>query len=281
MPRPERALDVTAGPLPRFAADLRELRRAAGGMPYRQMARVANYSATVLSDAAAGRRLPTLAVTLAYVAACGGDEEEWRARWHDLAREIAPDNGSAREAAREVGTGDGSAARPEETGSGRPAARPWLVTLLVAAVVVLFAAAAVLTVLILRAPDVVVAPGGAMPEHMVPFNEVTEAEFAHDDPPPALPCSKLDQAVACLDLERGLVWVRDLPPGDGHHAAGYWTTTDGAVHGECHNYLTSDVAWATCRLPELPGAGRIRLRAAISEKEMVLTWGPYRDVPTG
>jgi hypothetical protein len=40
----------------------------------------------VLSDAARGERLPTLAVTRSYVAACGGDPDEWQARWY-LCRE--------------------------------------------------------------------------------------------------------------------------------------------------------------------------------------------------
>jgi WD40 repeat protein len=40
-----------------------------------------------LSDAAGGKRLPTLAVTLAYVRACDGDIDEWRRRWHEVARE--------------------------------------------------------------------------------------------------------------------------------------------------------------------------------------------------
>jgi Helix-turn-helix domain len=269
MPRPERALDVTAGPLPRFAADLRELRRAAGGMPYRQMARTANYSATVLSDAAAGRRLPTLAVTLAYVAACGGDEDEWQARWHTLAGETAPGTDDS-------STGDDTS--PTTTLGPRPRAVTWLA----AAVVVLLAATTVLAVLLLREPPAVpVAPGGAMPEHMVPLNaEVTEAEAAPGEPPPRLPCSRLPQATACLDLAQGLVWVRDVPPGDGHHAAGYWTTTDGAAHGECHNYLSSEATWATCPLTDLPGGERIGLRTANVEKEFVLTWGPYHVVPT-
>jgi hypothetical protein len=62
------------------------------------MARGALYSASVLSSAANGRRLPTLSVTLAYVGACGGDPDEWRHRW--------------------------SAARQAETGPARSIVRP-------------------------------------------------------------------------------------------------------------------------------------------------------------
>ncbi|MFF4506583.1 protein kinase [Streptomyces sp. NPDC001401] len=67
-----------------FAQGLRELRAAAGSPPYRELARLAQYSHSALSDAAAGHRLPTLDVTLALVAACGGDVDVWRARWQEL-----------------------------------------------------------------------------------------------------------------------------------------------------------------------------------------------------
>lgn len=67
-----------------FAQGLRDLRAAAGSPPYRELARRARYSHSALSDAAAGRRLPTLDVTLALVAACGGDVDAWRARWMEL-----------------------------------------------------------------------------------------------------------------------------------------------------------------------------------------------------
>ncbi|RLK58734.1 hypothetical protein [Actinokineospora cianjurensis] len=66
-----------------FAEALRELRRLAGSPTYRQLGARAHYSAAALSDAAAGRKLPTLAVTLAYVRACGGDAREWEQRWRE------------------------------------------------------------------------------------------------------------------------------------------------------------------------------------------------------
>ncbi|MEU6502660.1 hypothetical protein ABZ895_24240 [Streptomyces californicus] len=44
------------------------------------MARQAAYAAPTLSAAAAGDRLPSPAVTRAYVLACGGDPEEWERR---------------------------------------------------------------------------------------------------------------------------------------------------------------------------------------------------------
>ncbi len=40
------------------------------------------FSSSVLSSAASGNRMPSLQVTLAFVAACGGDEEAWRRHWH-------------------------------------------------------------------------------------------------------------------------------------------------------------------------------------------------------
>ncbi|MFI7114542.1 DUF2690 domain-containing protein [Nonomuraea sp. NPDC050227] len=83
MPRPEKPVDPSQGPVQAFAHDLRRLRDQAGGRPYRELAKTANYSAAALAKAAGGDSLPSLAVTLAYVAACGGDKEEWSRRWHE------------------------------------------------------------------------------------------------------------------------------------------------------------------------------------------------------
>lgn len=89
MPRPERPLDLDAGPLPEFAADLRRLREKAGNPTYRELSGKAHYSWSTLADAAAGRKLPSLAVTLAYVRVCGGDPDEWEKRWRDISAELA------------------------------------------------------------------------------------------------------------------------------------------------------------------------------------------------
>ena len=89
MPRNEEFLDPGAGPLARFAWDLRMLRETAGKMPYRVLAKRAGFCASTLSVAASGAKLPSLDVTLAYVQACGGDPETWRARWHALAAQHA------------------------------------------------------------------------------------------------------------------------------------------------------------------------------------------------
>jgi energy-coupling factor transporter ATP-binding protein EcfA2 len=106
MGRPERPIDPTAGPVQQLAYDLRQLRRAAGGPSYRQLSKRARYSVTALSEAAGGEVLPTLEVTLAYAAACGGDRVEWAARWQAAARQLVgdgqhPSDGRAAEVAEE------------------------------------------------------------------------------------------------------------------------------------------------------------------------------------
>ncbi|RKR91214.1 helix-turn-helix protein [Micromonospora pisi] len=88
--RQERPVDPTAGPLQEFAYELRKLRAEAGNPTYRVLARSAGYSATTLSEAAGGTRLPTLEVVLAYVGACHGDPAAWQRRWSDTAARTAP-----------------------------------------------------------------------------------------------------------------------------------------------------------------------------------------------
>ena len=87
MGRPERPVDPSAGPVARFAHELRQLRSAAGSPSYRTMAKAVGCGATTLSQAVAGERLPTLAVVEAYVRACGGDLAAWRLRWKEAERE--------------------------------------------------------------------------------------------------------------------------------------------------------------------------------------------------
>ncbi|HEX6521170.1 MAG TPA: helix-turn-helix domain-containing protein [Streptosporangiaceae bacterium] len=89
MGRPERPIDPEAGPVAEFAAELRKLREKAGRPTYRELARRASFSVTVLSEAAGGRCLPTLPVVRGYVQACGGDVLEWEERWR-LAAEHQP-----------------------------------------------------------------------------------------------------------------------------------------------------------------------------------------------
>ncbi|WP_143447137.1 nSTAND1 domain-containing NTPase [Kibdelosporangium aridum] len=72
-----------------LAAGLRELRRRAGNPGYRELAVRAGYSAASLANAAGGRQLPSLMVTLAFVRACDGDTAEWERRWRHAATEKA------------------------------------------------------------------------------------------------------------------------------------------------------------------------------------------------
>ncbi|MFE3138532.1 WD40 repeat domain-containing protein [Streptomyces scopuliridis] len=114
VPRGEMPLAAGDGALLRFAADLRRLRDEAGKPAYRILSARAHYSIATLSGAAAGRRLPTLAVTLAYARACGGDETRWARRWHDVAAELAAELAAE------------SAADEDEAGAGKPTEAPYV-----------------------------------------------------------------------------------------------------------------------------------------------------------
>lgn len=91
MGRRERPLDPAANALQRFAFELRQLRLKAGQPGYRELSKRAHYSATALAEAAGGRTMPSLTVTLAYVEVCGGDRWEWEKRYRALAEELARD----------------------------------------------------------------------------------------------------------------------------------------------------------------------------------------------
>ncbi|AQZ63887.1 WD-40 repeat protein [[Actinomadura] parvosata subsp. kistnae] len=86
--RGRRERPVPPGPLQEFAQGLRDLRMAAGNPSYRAMERKAGYSSSALSAAASGDRLPSLAVTKAYVGACGGDQDAWARTWNALREEL-------------------------------------------------------------------------------------------------------------------------------------------------------------------------------------------------
>ncbi|MFJ2898979.1 hypothetical protein ACIO87_29305 [Streptomyces sp. NPDC087218] len=83
MGRRERPVDPMAGAVARFAYDLRKLRQEADGLTYRAMAARTHYSTATLAQAAAGERLPSLPVALAYAGACGGILAEWEERWRE------------------------------------------------------------------------------------------------------------------------------------------------------------------------------------------------------
>ncbi|MFJ2559210.1 hypothetical protein ACIO2V_27275 [Streptomyces sp. NPDC087534] len=89
--RREVPVDPAAGPVQRFAFELRKLRAEPDRITYRLLAQRAGYSVTTLSQAAAGEQLPTLPVALAYVGACGGNLAEWEARWKAAVEESAGD----------------------------------------------------------------------------------------------------------------------------------------------------------------------------------------------
>jgi hypothetical protein len=93
MTRPEKPVDP-GSPLADFAASLRKLRQKRG-ITYREMAGIANFSYSSLAVAAAGRKLPTWEVTRAYVTACGGCVDEWRARWDQARQALRRPDGRA------------------------------------------------------------------------------------------------------------------------------------------------------------------------------------------
>jgi len=94
MGRPQRAIDPSSGPTAEFASALRALREGAGTPKYSSMAARAGRSSTALSEAAAGRHLPTWETTEAYVLACGGDVREWHRRWQEARAADTPGPGT-------------------------------------------------------------------------------------------------------------------------------------------------------------------------------------------
>lgn len=82
--RPEKPLDPAAGPEAEFALSLRKLRADAGSPSYRAMEKEAHYSASVLSEAASGKKVPPWDVVKAYIRACAGDPAGWRRRWESV-----------------------------------------------------------------------------------------------------------------------------------------------------------------------------------------------------
>ncbi|MCF3103940.1 helix-turn-helix domain-containing protein [Streptomyces roseoverticillatus] len=80
MARPEKPVDPAA-PYAAFALQLRKLRADGGSPTYASLARRTGYSVSALSQAAAGRKLPGLDLTLAFAKACGGDGARWEKLW--------------------------------------------------------------------------------------------------------------------------------------------------------------------------------------------------------
>jgi DNA-binding XRE family transcriptional regulator len=91
MGRPEEPLERDGSPVREFAFWLRDLRNRSG-LTYQQLARAANYGTSTMQAAAAGRTLPTLKVTLAFVTACHGDTAAWRDYWTQIKRSLDADS---------------------------------------------------------------------------------------------------------------------------------------------------------------------------------------------
>jgi len=84
------AVSIAPDGLESFARDLRAL-RAKAELDYPEMAEASHYTMKTLVSAAAGLRLPTLPVAVAYVRACGGNVAEWEERWQKLAAKVTAD----------------------------------------------------------------------------------------------------------------------------------------------------------------------------------------------
>lgn len=87
MGRPQESLERDGSPVREFAFWLRDLRNRSG-LTYDQVGRAAHYATSTVQAAAAGRRLPTLRVTVAFVGACGGDVPRWREYWARIRRQL-------------------------------------------------------------------------------------------------------------------------------------------------------------------------------------------------
>ncbi|WP_328972474.1 nSTAND1 domain-containing NTPase [Streptomyces sp. NBC_00239] len=105
-------MDPEAGAVQELAWQLRQLRQRAGNPGYRALARRVHFSASTLADAARGERLASLEVVLAYAEACGGDADEWRARWSAAAKARAA--AGSRQPLRSGTDGADGAAQPED-----------------------------------------------------------------------------------------------------------------------------------------------------------------------
>jgi len=91
MGRTEEKLRLDGSPEREFAFWLRDLRNHAG-LTYQRLARAANYSTSTMQAAAAGRQLPTLKVTMAFVTACKGDRALWEKYWTQVKRALDNDS---------------------------------------------------------------------------------------------------------------------------------------------------------------------------------------------
>lgn len=118
MGRPEEPLERDGTPLREFAFWLRDLRSRAG-LTYEQLRAQTHYATSTVQAATAGQRLPTLRVTLAFVAACGGDRRAWQEYWTRIRRML--DEGAPQGISRSV-TPPWLDSTPERAGAAGTAA---------------------------------------------------------------------------------------------------------------------------------------------------------------
>jgi Helix-turn-helix domain len=76
-------------PVGELAYGLRNL-RSRSGLKVAQLQRESGFSSTTLYDAFSGKQLPSQQVTLAIVAACGGDVDAWRLYWAQVRGALDP-----------------------------------------------------------------------------------------------------------------------------------------------------------------------------------------------
>lgn len=120
MPRPQRPLDPSDGPVQAFAAELRKLWQDAGEPKVLQMQRKTGRSKTALSDAMGGDHLPTWETVAAFVEYCGGDLRQWRTKWERTHEERRQRNLPTSDDGQPVGAGG----PPKPAESGLQAASP-------------------------------------------------------------------------------------------------------------------------------------------------------------
>lgn len=101
------------------------------------------------------------------------------------------------------------------------------------------------------------------------------------EPPPDAPCSDMATARSCFVAADSAFWVKDLPPGDGYHAAVYWTAEPGSLRGQCHNGRGSKGPWVTCTFDEAlaDGVHDVTFHTAIADQATVIDRGPDVSVP--
>jgi transcriptional regulator with XRE-family HTH domain len=85
MGRPQEPLERDGSPVRELAFWLRDLRNRSG-LTYEKLGKNAHYATSTVQEAAAGRRLPTHRVIMAFVKACDGDLDAWHEYWTQIRR---------------------------------------------------------------------------------------------------------------------------------------------------------------------------------------------------